>query len=386
MVDCPTMANKTLCEGAGVQRKMVTPFTSNVNDFLPLSRKMVSESLEEWALYPDIVLLDEVKYLVRRVAAKRLLNIDNLSRDDHQIIENTLRGVRAEMENPWPVMCEQFKKARDRYRLFSRDLIAKNTAPIIEALESSSKKANFFAEVIKNLTDYKPGQDAQIAISHPLVTSAVLTIATVDGVYTNLTSVLLELLSNSQVREKLQIECMNAIDTKDGISDGKLMNPREMPYLHNVYREALRYNSSLPYLARYTKKGINTAETNIPPHSNLLINLKAMHFDPKHWGEDADQFMPERFERPGIKDYKMGQVPYIPFSLGDRQCPGMKVGEALIKLFLTMFIMSYKIEAVPGQPAPRVDDISLAPDPGPGYKVIISSNEKPQNEIRRKYR
>lgn len=375
MVEHNTMANMTVAEGALMQRKLLVPFTSDVHGFMQIGREMFNKALQEWAQQKDgFVLLDEIKYLVRAMSAKRILGAEMTKKENH-IIEESLMAVKARTTSLSPFPSAQFQQTKNIYRLFSNNLINNTQHEILNGIESQSRKENFFAEIIKNMTDYKNNsQNPHDYIHHPLVTSSMLVIATLDGIYTNLTAILLQLLSHPSIYEKLYHECMEVSDGHS-IDDDVLKDKHAMPYLHLVYMEGLRFNSSLPILARYTEDGIHTEETEVPAYSNVLINLRAMHFDVDKWGHDADEFIPERFLRPELQDIQIGKAPFIPFSLGQRQCPGIRVGETMIKLFITELILNYTMSAIPNQSPPRVDEVSLAPDPGPGYKVTIAARE-----------
>jgi|SRR5579872_903392 len=97
-----------------------------------------------------------------------------------------------------------------------------------------------------------------------------------------------------------------------------------------------------------------------------------MHYDETLWGKDAKKFRPERFlekDAPKLHDF-----PFMPFSAGERRCPGINVGLMSLKLFISELYLNYDLAAVPGQPEPTVDKTAaLVMDIGPGYKVHLQS-------------
>jgi cytochrome P450 len=52
-------------------------------------------------------------------------------------------------------------------------------------------------------------------------------------------------------------------------------------------------------------------------------------------------FKPERFNAENIS--KVHPYAYIPFSGGQRNCPGSKYANLVIKIFLSKFLMKYRV-------------------------------------------
>lgn len=52
----------------------------------------------------------------------------------------------------------------------------------------------------------------------------------------------------------------------------------------------------------------------------LLINIWAVHRNPRYWGDDAEVFRPERFLDGAAANHHPAQ--YMPFSYGSRNCVG----------------------------------------------------------------
>lgn len=69
--------------------------------------------------------------------------------------------------------------------------------------------------------------------------------------------------------------------------------------------------------------------------SILVTNLRAQCRDPDHW-EDPDTFKPSRFEPVDTNKskYVLHTYPFVPFSAGERKCPGFMTTRALFFGFL----------------------------------------------------
>lgn len=63
--------------------------------------------------------------------------------------------------------------------------------------------------------------------------------------------------------------------------------------------------------------------------------------NPKFWGNDAMEFKPERFSSDNLKD--IHPFSYFPFSKGQRSCPGSRYALKSMKIFLSRFLMKYKV-------------------------------------------
>jgi len=111
-----------------------------------------------------------------------------------------------------------------------------------------------------------------------------------------------------------------------------------------VMNEVLRLYPPAPNVQRQVREDIQVGDTIIPKGTNIWIDLVGMHHDPALWGEDVNEFRPERFKEDvlyGGCKHKMG---YLPFGFGGRMCVGRNLAlmeyKTVLSLILTRFSMS----------------------------------------------
>lgn len=72
----------------------------------------------------------------------------------------------------------------------------------------------------------------------------------------------------------------------------------------------------------------------------LFLTLET-HKDKRYWGDDAEEFKPERFLDENFK--KVHPYAYFPFSKGPRTCIGYRYAWMVMRVFLSKFIMKYRV-------------------------------------------
>lgn len=79
----------------------------------------------------------------------------------------------------------------------------------------------------------------------------------------------------------------------------------------------------------------------MPSGTHIILPILELHRDKSQWGEDADEFKPERFRSENFE--KVHPYNYIPFSKGHRMCPGYRFAMMTMKIFLCKFLMKYRV-------------------------------------------
>lgn len=113
-------------------------------------------------------------------------------------------------------------------------------------------------------------------------------------------------------------------------------NLQQCPLLHNSIYEAMRMYPTLSSIGRQAVRNTvlptgggpdGTSPIAIAAGTVVMCSLFQMHRRPQEWGEDTNEFRPERWEM------RTTGHEYAPFGGGPRVCPGQLFG--LVELFYT---------------------------------------------------
>lgn len=151
-----------------------------------------------------------------------------------------------------------------------------------------------------------------------------------------------ELNRNPQVAVKL-LEEVRKVWSNENPSPQSL---KQMPYLDHVLHETLRMHSPAPFMARGVISPIMldtaTAGTvTLDKGTFVFISTQHVNRDPLIWGDDANEYRPERFETISVRE-KIEACEFLPFGAGHRRCPGFPFSIQESKIFLaTMLFDSF---------------------------------------------
>ncbi|WP_120501509.1 cytochrome P450 [Roseovarius sp. EL26] len=119
----------------------------------------------------------------------------------------------------------------------------------------------------------------------------------------------------------------------------------------DVFREALRLYSPVPMMVREARCPQEFRGRKVPKGAQIVLSPWHLHRHERLW-EDPDAFNPARFQTENGRACLRNA--YMPFSAGQRVCPG--AGFAMIEgpLLLAMLVARYRFEAIEGQePVPE---------------------------------
>ncbi|BFG23343.1 hypothetical protein CerSpe_096170 [Prunus speciosa] len=158
-----------------------------------------------------------------------------------------------------------------------------------------------------------------------------------------ITWTMLLLATHQDWQDQLREEIREVVGDKE-IDVNMLAGLKKMGWVMN---EVFRLYPSAPNAQRQAKGDIQVSDDlAIPSGTNMWIDIVAMHHDPALWGDDVNEFKPERFKddiRGGCK-HKMG---YLPFGFGGRMCIGRNLSFLEYKIVLTLILSKFSFTISP---------------------------------------
>jgi PHYB activation tagged suppressor 1 len=116
-----------------------------------------------------------------------------------------------------------------------------------------------------------------------------------------------------------------------------------------ILNETLRlYPPAVAIVRRVTRDVVlgGADGLSVPRDTELMIQIMAMHHDPKLWGPDAASFNPARFAA-GASGAAAHPLAFIPFGLGPRMCIGQNLVLIEAKLTLAMLLRRFELRRSP---------------------------------------
>ncbi|KAL7129374.1 hypothetical protein ABFS83_13G062000 [Erythranthe nasuta] len=113
-----------------------------------------------------------------------------------------------------------------------------------------------------------------------------------------------------------------------------------------ILNEVLRLYPPAPVISRTPTKTVKLGDMILPLGVDLLLIIGLVHNDPKIWGDDVNEFKPERFSD-GISSATKGQFSFVPFSLGPRVCIGQQFAMIEAKIAMAMILQRFSFELSP---------------------------------------
>ncbi|RKP14667.1 cytochrome P450, partial [Piptocephalis cylindrospora] len=153
-----------------------------------------------------------------------------------------------------------------------------------------------------------------------------------DTAMVSLSTAMYLLGMDQSVQSKARQAVLEAIGGSEGAET--LMH---IPYLDAVIRETLRlYPPAARLMERTTTKDVMMPSGDLLPKGTHVIgNLYAIHRDPAVWGEDVEEYKPERHLTPdGQEMTSASSNSFVAFASGPRTCLGMTFAMAEMRVAL----------------------------------------------------
>ena len=146
-------------------------------------------------------------------------------------------------------------------------------------------------------------------------------------------------------------------DEAQALSDEfKFSDMSRLRLSRDVFRETLRLYPPVPMMVREAACPERFRERDVPKGAQIVLSPWHLHRHERLW-DNPDGFDPARYQSDNGKTCL--RKAYIPFSTGQRVCPG--AGFAMIEgpLLLSLLVRAYRFEPVPEKPAMPVAHLTV---------------------------
>lgn len=109
--------------------------------------------------------------------------------------------------------------------------------------------------------------------------------------------------------------------------------------LSMIINESLRLYPPATLLPRMAFEDIKLGDLLIPKGLSIWIPVLAIHHDKELWGNDANEFNPDRFASKSFVSSR-----FLPFGAGPRNCIGQSFAVMEAKIILAMLVSKFRFK------------------------------------------
>ncbi|GMS97772.1 hypothetical protein PENTCL1PPCAC_19947, partial [Pristionchus entomophagus] len=192
------------------------------------------------------------------------------------------------------------------------------------------------AEADISEVDFGPVRN-KLSLDEIVVNCKIFLLAGYDTTSITLSRAVHFLANHPEIQERLRDEAGGVIVDEDY----DLEDIGNLPYAEAIVKETLRHH---PLGSGFTTREC-TAACQINGYSfekgdMIMPDAWSLQMDKNTWGEDAEEFRPERW----LEDTTRDRAAYLAFGEGPRICIGMKLAIIEVKVALAVLVRNFAIE------------------------------------------
>ncbi|KAL6703586.1 hypothetical protein ACN47E_009531 [Coniothyrium glycines] len=160
------------------------------------------------------------------------------------------------------------------------------------------------------------------------------------------------LSQHPDVQHRLRLEIHKSIPNPAALSDSTIDVAgllEGMPYLNGVCNEVLRLFPTIPVTGRVAIRDTTIAGQFIPNGTVSFVVPWAINRNPALWGQDSEQFVPERWidkktRRATMDGGADSNYAFLTFLHGPRSCIGERFARAELRALLAAFVGGFEMQ------------------------------------------
>ncbi|KAG6462073.1 hypothetical protein O3G_MSEX013042 [Manduca sexta] len=260
------------------------------------------------------------------------------------VCESTL-GIKLSVQNnsehPFPKAFEYQCRIYIKH-LFQPYIYDNPFYKLTPAYAKFTKNNQIMRDFVKKMMTNKSDGEQGLSDLEILEELLVLFVAGTDTSATGAAFVGVMLSRHPEVQDKVYNELQELFGDSDKHVTAKDLT--QLKYLEAVVKETLRLYPPVPITMRMVDQDVTIPSgITLVKDSTLLIHNWAINRNPEYWGEDAEEFRPERF----FDDPPKHSAAFASFSLGPRNCLGYKYALMAISTVTIHLVRNFKL-VLPG--------------------------------------